>query len=68
MSATGSPLSDSLLKELTAIKRLMVFDLLRSGATQEEVAKALGTSQSQISEMFSKGNRSSSKSAKSKKG
>jgi predicted transcriptional regulator len=60
----GTEIIDGLLKELVAIKRLMAFDLLRSGATQAEIAKALGTSQSQISEMFTKGARSSKKSRK----
>jgi hypothetical protein len=45
--------SSSELAELIAIKRLMVFQLLRSGASQQEVAAALGVGQSSISRMFS---------------
>ncbi len=44
--ATGS------LKELQDIKRLLVLGLIRSGVSQEHVAKALGVSQSSISRMF----------------
>ncbi len=45
----------AILDELTAIKRLMVFALIKEGATQLQIANALGTSQSQISKMFPKG-------------
>lgn len=44
--------TESLVAELGAIKRLLVFALLRSGANQSEVAAALGVDQSQISRMF----------------
>lgn len=40
------------LVELISIKRLLIFDLLRSGASQQEVAAALGVNQSSISRMF----------------
>lgn len=40
------------LIELVAIKRLMVFQLLRSGVSQLEVAVALDVNQSSISRMF----------------
>jgi len=42
-------------QELSAIKRLMVLSLLREGATQNEVATALGVSQGSVSKMFPKG-------------
>lgn len=40
------------LKELQDIKRLLALGLLKSGASQGEVAKALGVNQSSISRMF----------------
>ena len=40
------------LEELQYIKRLLVFALLRSGASQQEVAGALGVGQATISRMF----------------
>jgi predicted transcriptional regulator len=43
---------DPVLAELTAIKRLMVFALLRSGAKQEDVGRALGLNKSNVSRMF----------------
>lgn len=46
---------DPLLAELIAIKRLMIFWLLKSGVNQKQVATALGMDQSQISRMFPKG-------------
>ena len=45
----------NVLAELVAIKRLIVFSLLQSGATQQQLANALGMSQSQISRMFPAG-------------
>jgi len=45
----------AILDELTAIKRLLIFALVKEGATQSQIAGALGTSQSQISKMFPKG-------------
>lgn len=44
--------TDPVLAELIAIKRLIVFALLKSGLSQEQVAGALGTSQPQVSRMF----------------
>lgn len=41
------------LAELIAIKRLLVFALIRDGATQEEIAAALGVAQSTVSGMVS---------------
>jgi predicted transcriptional regulator len=39
---------------LTQMRRLMVFSLIRSGATQDQVAVALGVSQKSISRMMAK--------------
>lgn len=47
--------SDSSLKELIAIRKLLVLALLRSGLTQNQVAGALEIDRSQISRMFPKG-------------
>ncbi len=44
--------TDDLFAELTAIKQLIVFALLRSGASQDDVAATLGVDQSKISRMF----------------
>ena len=44
--------TDPALAELLAIKRLMALGLLRSGASQRDVAAALGVNQSQVSRMF----------------
>jgi predicted transcriptional regulator len=44
--------ADPVLDELIAIKRLMVFALLRSGASQKQLAATLGVDQSQVSRMF----------------
>jgi predicted transcriptional regulator len=41
---------------LTQIRRLMVFSLIRNGATQDQVAVALGVSQKTISRMMAKAN------------
>ena len=43
---------DPVANELTDIKRLMVFALLRDGASQSDIAAALGVSQSSVSRMF----------------
>jgi predicted transcriptional regulator len=43
---------NDVVSELTAIKRLLTFRLLKEGVSQEEVANALGTSQSSVSRMF----------------
>jgi IS30 family transposase len=45
---------DPVLSELTTIKRLLLFALLKTGANQREIATALGVNQSQISRMFSR--------------
>jgi predicted XRE-type DNA-binding protein len=46
---------DPVLTEFVTIKRLLVFALLKSGASQGQVAAALGVAQSQISRMFPDG-------------
>lgn len=43
---------DPVQKELSDIKRLMIFTLLRDGVSQGEVAAALGISQATVSRMF----------------
>ena len=52
MAKASSTPTDTVLAELIAIKRLMVFALLRSGVSQDDVAAALGVSQSKVSRMF----------------
>ena len=47
--------TDPVVAELTAIKRLLVSLLMRSGASQGDVAKALGITQGTVSKMFSNG-------------
>jgi predicted transcriptional regulator len=55
------------LAELISIKRLLVFGLRKTGASQSDVAAALGIDQSQISRMFaSNGSGSRKKSARRK--
>ena len=46
---------DSVLRELESIKRLLIFALMRGGASQGDIAKALGVNQSSISRMFPSG-------------
>lgn len=46
---------DPVHSELIDIKRLLVLKLLRDGATQSEIAAALGVGQSSISRMFPMG-------------
>jgi hypothetical protein len=58
-----SPASSLELEELIAIKRLLIFGLLKFGATQKEVAAALGVTQSTVSKMFPGGLPKSPKSA-----
>jgi len=47
--------TDPVLAELVAIKRLLVFALLREGAKQEDIGKALGVNKSNVSRMFPDG-------------
>lgn len=44
---------DPIQMELDAIKRLLTLLLLKAGASQREIAKALGVNQSVVSRMFS---------------
>ncbi len=49
--------NEAILQELIAIKKLLVFALLRapgSTSTQNDLAGALGISQAQVSRMFAK--------------
>jgi predicted XRE-type DNA-binding protein len=48
-------LTDQPLKELIAIRKLLVLALLNSGLTQSQVAGALDIDRSMISRMFPKG-------------
>ena len=43
----------STLKELQSIKKLLVLSLIKSGATSEEIASALGIDSSTVRHMFS---------------
>ncbi len=43
---------EAVVKELVDIKRLMVLALLRDGASQSDIAAALGVSQPSVSRMF----------------
>jgi predicted XRE-type DNA-binding protein len=54
---------DPVLSELVAIKRLLVFALLKAGASQKQIASALGVDQSQVSRMFPGGIGKASKAA-----
>lgn len=47
--------ADQTIKELVAIRKLLVLALLRSGMTQSQVAGALGVDRSVVSRMFPKG-------------
>ena len=52
MTKTKATVKDPVQVELEAIKRLMVLALLRTGASQKEVAAALRADQSHVSRMF----------------
>ena len=45
--------NERLIRELDAIKRLLVLALIKAGAQQKEIAIALNTGQNRVSEMFS---------------
>lgn len=53
MSAPG--FEEQLLKELEAIKRLLVVSLAVRGVTQEQLAETLGASQPTVSRMMPRG-------------
>ncbi len=48
-------MADPILDELVAIKKLLVYGLLKNGMSQQDVAAALGKDQSAVSRMFGKG-------------
>ena len=55
MPNTTEKHQDRIARELADIKRLLAFAILRSGASQGDVAAALGVNQSQVSRMFPNG-------------
>lgn len=55
MAVNNQDRDDRNLAELVAIKKLLVLGLLRSGASQGEIATALGVNQSQVSRLFPRG-------------
>lgn len=57
-------MDEQILSELIAIKRLVIYALMKSGAKQDDVAKALGVDQSQISRMFASKDKVKGKRAK----
>ncbi len=54
--------NSDLLRELTAIKRLLILALANSGMTQSQIASALEVDRTNVSRMFPKGTFSSLKS------
>jgi predicted XRE-type DNA-binding protein len=52
MARTSATDGDSVLTQLIAIKKLLVLELLRDGASQEQVAAALDVNRSQVSRLF----------------
>ena len=56
-----------LLEELQRIRKLLIFALLKSGASQSDIASALGMDQSSVSRMLSKATGGSTGKAKKKK-
>jgi len=42
---------DSVVKELVAIKKLLILALMKGGATQSEIGKTLGIDRSHVSRM-----------------
>ncbi len=54
MAAKKIAAGDPILAELIAIKRLVIFAIMKNGASQSDIANALGVDQSQISRMFPK--------------
>lgn len=46
---------DPVLIELVAIKRLLAYAIMRSGAKQDDIAAALGVGQATVSRMFKDG-------------
>jgi transcriptional regulator len=52
MKKKTKAIQDPTLKELDAIKRLLILMLIKSGASQGEIAMALHTDQANVSRMF----------------
>jgi transcriptional regulator len=52
MTKNKSQNQDPELKELDAIKRLLILMLIKAGASQGEIAMALHTDQANVSRMF----------------
>jgi DNA-binding transcriptional regulator LsrR (DeoR family) len=48
-------MEEEIHSELVAIKRLLIFAIMKGGATQAQIASALQVDQSVISRMLSKG-------------
>ena len=65
--ATPTSSEDRVERELNEIKRLLVLQLRRDGASQAEIAGALGVAQSSVSKMFSGGSPSPKTRKKSSK-
>lgn len=63
MAASASA-SDATARELDGIKRLLILQLVRDGASQAEIASALGVAQSSISRMISAGSAPAGKARK----
>ena len=64
--ARGSTSVPDANEQLEAIKRLLIFGLLKTGATQKEIAAALGIDQSVVSRMFGGALRQTAKTHKGK--
>jgi transcriptional regulator len=52
MKKQTKAIQDPALKELDAIKRLLILMLIKAGASQGEIAMALHTDQANVSRMF----------------
>jgi transcriptional regulator len=52
MKKQTKAIQDPILKELDAIKRLLILMLIKAGASQGEIAMALHTDQANVSRMF----------------
>ena len=55
--------TDELAAEVRAVKKLLILQLLRSGATQSQIAAILGVSDATMSRMLPKGTAKSAKAA-----
>lgn len=54
MAQTTTSSDEQLFVEVSAIKRLLLYALIRDGASQDDIAMALGINQSTVSRMFPK--------------